>query len=178
MAKVFIGIDPGLSGYIVVLESKHDVWSADPFPVIHVVTSRKTKGRVPNIPGLYHLIKRVRVNFRGCQIVAGVERVGPMPGSSKAMFHFGGAYFSVQAVLSYATIPYELVEPKVWLKHFGLQKTNKEKSLLKAGQLFPAVDLSLKQHLDKAEGLLIARYVADMHEAAFQKAIVMNRREV
>lgn len=152
---IYVGVDPGLSGYIVALRGTQDLILEEPFPCV-----QSNRGRTLNVPALVFIFDNLR-KMKGERIIAGVERVGPTMGV-KAMFHFGGTYFSAQTALACYGIPFVLVEPKVWMKHFGLLKTPKDKSRLVAGQLFPGVELHLKKHVDKAEAILIARYMAEL----------------
>lgn len=160
---IYIGVDPGLTGYIVALKGPQEVVLAEPFPCV-----QSNRGRTLNVPALVVIFEKL--GKHGSQVMAAVERVGPTMGA-KAMFHFGGTYFSTQTALSCFGIPYVLVEPKVWMKHYGLLKSPKDKSRLVAGQLFPGVELHLKKHTDKAEAILIARYMADINNSANRKRL-------
>lgn len=169
----YVGVDPGMSGYIAVLDLPgKKVLEVHPFPVVKVA-----KGRAPNIPALTGIVRTIEESYMGA--IAAVERVGPTQGS-KAMFHFGGTYFAIQTALSYAKIPYVLVEPKEWLSHFSLSRSSKEKSVLVAGQLFPDISFVTdrgRKEIDKAEAVLIARW---MHDKAQESLICkrIRRREV
>lgn len=163
----YLGIDPGINGHLVLLEGKYKVLMTVPVPVIEVA-----KGRMLDVPGLWQVVDSIRVKHHS-SLVAGIERVGPTMGI-KAMFNFGGVYFSLQTALVAASIPFEFIEPKVWLKHFQLSGSTKHKSRMVAGTLFPTESFVLKKDIDKAEATLIARYLADTHS----DKITMRRREI
>jgi hypothetical protein len=153
----YLGIDPGINGHIVLLQDRYKVLLSEPIPVVHI-----GKGRVLDVRALYDLLNHVRISYGG-DVVAGLERVGPTMGI-KAMFNFGGVYFATQMALTACGIPFEFVEPKVWLRHFTLAGSDKDKSRVVAGNLFPAESFKLKKDIDRAEATLIARYVADTHK--------------
>ena len=157
--RYYIGVDPGMSGYVAVLDNWYELILTEPFPCVAA-----RKGRTIDVPAVARMFTKMKeeLPFTNKGYMAGIERVGPMPGSAKAMFHFGGSYFAIQVALCAASIPVELIEPRVWMKKFSLLKTPKDASRAVAGRLYPAEDFSLKtKHVDKAEAVLIARYLAE-----------------
>lgn len=166
----YIGVDPGLSGYIAVLNNRYELILTAPFPCVEA-----KKGRTIDVPAVARLFLEMRSQLPvDALCMAAVERVGPAPvGGAKANFHFGGAYFAIQVALSAATIPFELVEPKAWMKKYSLIKLPKDASRAVAGRLYPKEDFSLKsKHVDKAEAVLIARYLAEKDRG---KSILIRR---
>jgi len=61
-------------------------------------------------------------------------------------------------VFSIGLITYMDVTPAKWKKHFGLS-SEKEQSRAMASKMFPEAALHLKKHHDRAEALLLARYL-------------------
>ena len=79
-----------------------------------------------------------------------------------SMFNFGVSFGYIQGVIEAFEIPYELVSPQKWKKHFGLDN-DKSKSIAKCKHLFPGVSLLPTERCRKdsdgmAEALLIALY--------------------
>lgn len=107
--------------------------------------------------------------------VAIIERVGPMPrdGAVQA-FRFGSAYAAVKVSVAMGGVPYHLVTPAAWKRHFKLAggKEGKEQSRALALQLFPAsAELFARKKDDgRAEAALLARYCAEKLMPAAQVA--------
>ena len=92
-----------------------------------------------------------------CEVV--LERVSAMSGQgSSSVFSFGDTYGVCRAVLAMSGHPMHLVTPMAWKKHFNLDR-DKEKSRALAVRLFPRAELHLKKHADRAEALLMARFL-------------------
>jgi hypothetical protein len=93
-----------------------------------------------------------------------VERVGSMPRQGvSSTFRFGHASGIVIGVLAALRIPYTLVAPTVWKKHFKLS-SDKEQSRALALRLFPqSVGLfARKKDHNRAEAALLARFGASL----------------
>jgi crossover junction endodeoxyribonuclease RuvC len=87
-----------------------------------------------------------------------VERAGPMPAQGLgSTFKFGTVYGQVLGALQAAMIPYKLVTPTRWKRHFGLDR-EKEASRRVAIERFPyaAHEFSLVKSHGRAEAALIA----------------------
>jgi hypothetical protein len=74
------------------------------------------------------------------------------------MFSFGDSYGVCRAVITCLNLRTTLVSPAAWKRHFKLDK-DKESSRAMAIRLFPEAPLNLKKHADRAEALLMARYL-------------------
>lgn len=143
MNRVYIGIDPGLSGAMGVI-SPHGTF-AIPFDEEEYVTTLNSC-----IDEKY-------------AIRAVVEHVGAMPKQGVAStFKFGANFGWIQGVLFALGIPYELVRPQKWKKEFSCT-SDKNTSVAVARRLFPSVSLLAtprckKPHDGMAEALLMAEY--------------------
>ena len=137
---IYIGIDPGASGGIGVIDTNE---GANAFPysdfALQQILSHHSKAKVI------------------------VEKVGAMPGQGvTSMFNFGKAYGYILGALEMLQISYELVTPKTWKKEFGLS-SDKKQSIDCCKRLFPTVELRRTSHCRKdhdgmAEALLMAEY--------------------
>lgn len=137
----YIGIDPGKSGAMAIINGK-------------MVTT------IPFDEEAY-ADALARVDEKNAFAI--VERVSAMPGQGvTSMFSFGENYGFIQGLLTAYNIPYELVMPRVWKKEFGVT-SDKNTSIAVAKRLFPDVSLKRTERCKKdddgiAEALLIAAF--------------------
>jgi len=142
---VYIGIDPGVSGGIAVLDANGGV--------VELL-------KMPSTPqDLLETLGRYREGSR-CVL----ERVGGMPGNGgSAMFNFGKGFGHLQMALLALGIATDEVTPNKWEKSYQLGSSGKytktewkNKLKAKAQQLFPT--LGRKITLATCDALLIAEY--------------------
>ena len=144
-----IGIDPGASGALVVLEDDVPIeWTL--MPTMKVGSATRVNGA--SVARFVHESKAEHVF---------IEQVGAMPGQGVAsMFNFGHSAGTVLGVVAALMIPYTMVTPQSWKKAAGLSGTDKDAARARALQLWPDW-----RELDKkgagqalADAALIARY--------------------
>ena len=149
---VFIGVDPGLSGAIVVLDSAGELVELADMPTQMTTTGR----REINAACLADLLRK----YPGAP--AAVERVGARPGESATSgFSFGFSQGSILAVLAVLGHPVRLVQPASWKRWAGIPAgADKQASIGVAARLLPtaARHLTLKKHDGRADALLIGLY--------------------
>ena len=139
----FIGIDPGKSG------------------ALAVVSGVLGNYAIPFDEGEY--INAIRSAQREGMVLAVVEHVGAMPKQGvSSTFAFGQNFGWILGVLSAFEVPYELVRPQKWKKHFSCT-SDKNTSIQVARRLFPDVSLMKTERCSKphdgiAEALLMASY--------------------
>jgi crossover junction endodeoxyribonuclease RuvC len=148
-----IGIDPGCSGAVVLLDNGHPVeWEL--MPVLKVGKNTRVNGAA---------LAAFLLPWADAHVY--LEHVGAMPGQGSAsMFTFGHAAGVVEGVLSGLGIPYTLVSPLAWKKRAGLIGTDKDAARSRAIQLWPAWrDLDTKAKGQAfADAALIAMYGREM----------------
>lgn len=85
-------------------------------------------------------------------------------GGISSAFTFGTTFAAPQAFCAALDIPYSLVPPMNWKKHFSLIKKDKDASRSTAVQLYPEAKdlLKFKKDHNRADALLIARYGAEV----------------
>jgi crossover junction endodeoxyribonuclease RuvC len=150
MSMLTIGVDPGLSGAIAVLDNTGELVTVADLPFVHDKSLAWVSGDVLQVMLLNAL--------QGRPARAYVERVGSMPGQGVASsFQFGCGFGSILSVLQTMLISMALVTPAVWKRSYGLDK-DKHSSLHKARLMWPRADLRLIKHDGRAEALLIAEY--------------------
>lgn len=143
-----LGVDPGLTGALALLDADGQPELVADLPVIR-------DGRLAWIDG-GALQNTLLDALRGRPCRAVVERVSAMPKQGIASaFNFGVGIGSVLAVLQTLRLPLEFVTPAAWKGAMGLGR-DKRASLDKARLLFPTADLSLAKHDGRAEALLLA----------------------
>ena len=155
---IIIGIDPGVSGGISILENKKVI---DIFEMPTMIDGKKNKKQV-NGSQITNIIKE-EINKKK-EIIVVVEHVNAMPGQGvTSMFNFGQSFGVIKGVCAALSLPIYFVRPTKWKKHFNLIKTNKEASRTKVIEVYPEISskLSRKKDSNKADAILIARYFND-----------------
>lgn len=152
MSKVIIGIDPGCSGAIVVLNSSGTYQNAILTPTVKVGTKTRVNGAA-----VASFLRAFDLN--GAE--AFLEQVGAMPGQGvSSMFTFGHAAGCVEGILQGLLIPYSLVTPQAWKKTAGLIGSDKDAARSRAIQLYPSLRILDQKAKGQAvaDALLIARH--------------------
>ena len=155
---IIIGIDPGVSGAISIMENKKVIEIHD-MPTM--IDGKKNKKQV-NGSQVANIIKE-KLN-QNKEIIVVVEHVNAMPGQGvTSMFNFGQSFGVIKGVCSALRLPIYFVRPTKWKKHFNLIKTNKDASRTKVIEVYPDISskLSRKKDSNRADAILIARYFND-----------------
>ena len=150
-----IGIDPGLSGGVAILE-KNKVLKLFDMPVM---PEGKKNKRQLNSAQLAKIIKDNIINNE--EVVVIVEQVNAMPGQGvTSMFNFGQTFGAIKGICAALGLPIFFVRPAKWKKHFELINSSKDSSRTKAIEMYPNLsnDLSKKKDVNKSDAILIARY--------------------
>jgi crossover junction endodeoxyribonuclease RuvC len=155
---IIIGVDPGISGAISILENKKVI---EVYDTPTMIEGKKNKRQV-NGAQVANIIKQ-RLNDKQ-EVAVAVEHVNAMPGQGvTSMFNFGQSFGVIKGVCSALSIPIYFIRPTKWKKHFNLIKTNKDASRTKAIEVYPEISskLSRKKDSNRADAILIARYFND-----------------
>ncbi len=152
---MIVGIDPGLSGCVVMLDAELQYQCHLHMPTMKVGTKNRVNGAA-----LAAFLRAQPLRH------AYLELVGAMPGGGErkmgaaSAFSFGHGAGVVEGLLQGVGIPYTLVPPATWKKRAGLQGTDKDAARTRAIQLHPGIrDLDLKgKGQALADALLIARF--------------------
>ena len=143
---IYIGIDPGKKGGIALIDVRE---GGERIVTVYTYTDDTLK----------ELCSRVC----GTPTFCIVEKVSAMPRQGvTSTFHFGQSFGYILGVLEAHRIPYQLVTPKTWKRHFGLSD-DKTRSIETAKHLFPNSSLlpTPKCRVESdgmAEALLMALY--------------------
>jgi len=153
-----IGIDPGLSGGIAILDDKKVIELFD----MPVMPDGKKNKRQLNSALLVKLIKDNIKNLEDTVMV--VEQVNAMPGQGvTSMFNFGQTFGAIKGICAALGLPIFFVRPAKWKKHFELINSSKDSSRTKAIEMYPSISeqLSKKKDVNKSDAILIARYYSE-----------------
>lgn len=147
-----VGIDPGASGALVILNEAPKVQKIFPF--------RKILGTEIDMTELPDVIR----GWWGSDTLIFMEDVHALPrDASKYAFVFGENTGIIKGLLFANKYPFEEIFSQKWQRHFGLgdkypsKTARKNAQKAKAQELFP----DIKVTLDIADALLIARYGYD-----------------
>ena len=150
-----IGIDPGLSGAIAILQEKKVVGIFD----MPVMAEGKKNKRQLNSAQLVNIIKQHIDSNEDVVVV--VEQVNAMPGQGvTSMFNFGQTFGAIKGVCAALDLPIFFVRPSKWKKYFELINSSKDSSRTKVIEMYPSLSnqLSKKKDVNKSDAILIARF--------------------
>ena len=153
-----IGIDPGLSGGIAILD---DLKIFDIYDMPIMSEGKKNKNQL-NSAQLVNIIKKNIITNGDTFLI--VEQVSAMPGQGvTSMFNFGQTFGSIKGICAALNLPIFFVRPAKWKKHFDLINSSKDASRTKVIEMYPSISprLSKKKDVNKADAILIARYFRD-----------------
>lgn len=148
-----LGVDPGASGALVILETTTGDLTVLDMPTVEIKRGARMVRQV-SAQLLVDLLSPFQIGH------AYIEKVGAMPGQGvSSMFAFGRAAGVVEGVLAGLRVPLTFVTPQEWQK--ALRVTGgKDGARHRATQLFPAGStyFSRKKDDGRADAALIAKY--------------------
>jgi crossover junction endodeoxyribonuclease RuvC len=151
MIKYRIGVDPGLSGAVVVI-SPTELKIFD-MPTMTVERNGKSKRQV-SASELAQIFSNY--NSNDCHVY--VEKVSAMAGQGvTSVFSFGRSFGMIEGILAAFRLPVTYVAPATWVKAVG-RGQGKDASRARAMELFPEnqADFKLKKFDGRADAALIA----------------------
>lgn len=146
-----IGIDPGASGAVAILQRDGGLVQVFDMPCVEVVVGGKAKRRIS--PEMLAAELRLYADA-----AAYVEQVGAMPGQGvTSMFSFGESLGLARGVLAGLGVPVQLVPPTRWKRSLNLN-AGKDGARALAAATWPAQAAEFRRVKDdgKAEAALIA----------------------
>ena len=155
---IIIGIDPGISGAISILENKKIL---EVYDTPTMIEGKKNKRQI-NSAHVTNIIKERLSNEK--EVIVVVEQVNAMPGQGvTSMFNFGQSFGVIKGICAALGLPIYFVRPAKWKKHFNLIKTNKDASRTKVIEAYPEISgkLHRKKDSNRADAILIALYFND-----------------
>ena len=158
---IIIGIDPGISGAISIIENKKIL---EVYDTPTMIDGKKNKKQV-NGAQITNIIKEWLNKDK--EVIVVVEHVNAMPGQGvTSMFNFGQSFGVIKGICSALSLPIYFVRPMKWKKHFNLIKTNKDASRTKVIEVYPEISnkLSRKKDANKADAILIASFYYETYK--------------
>ncbi|RZO49449.1 MAG: crossover junction endodeoxyribonuclease [Candidatus Pelagibacterales bacterium] len=155
---IIIGIDPGISGAISILENKKIL---EVYDTPTMIDGKKNKRQINSAQVTNIIRERLK---DGKEITVVVEHVNAMPGQGvTSMFNFGQSFGVIKGICAALSLPIYFVRPAKWKKHFNLIKTNKDASRTKVIEAYPQISdkLHRKKDSNRADAILIALYFSD-----------------
>lgn len=149
---IYIGIDPGFTGGIAVLDKDAAIIELEDMPVIKVGKKNELDG-----PEIVNILTNARVLAK-CHVF--IEKCQSMPGQGIASTgRYMEGYGRLRGICEGLSLPYTLVHPKTW-KKIMMPDMLKEKgqSIIRVKQLYPDIDLPRKKDHGKSDAVLIGRY--------------------
>lgn len=139
------GIDPGAKGAIALL------YKEKAFVYDMPMLGKEVNGR--EVAALFKDFKPEHIFL---------EQVNSFGMGRTSAYNFGQGVGILKGVIAALEIPYTLITPQKWKKHFGLSK-EKDRSRLLATRLYPIMaDKFIRKKDDgRAEAILIAKYGKD-----------------
>jgi crossover junction endodeoxyribonuclease RuvC len=178
---VNVGIDPGLTGAVCIMESAQKIRFRDT-PTLEVKVGKSLKNQM-DAHSCASILEELQ-HEHGQELFVTIEKVAPMPSFNRdgveerrtmgvtSAFNFGMGFGMWIGICAALDIPYQLVHPRTW-KASMLSDMGKEKdaSRIKAMQLFPwtAKDLARKKDHGRADALLLAAYGSRYGDKEWEK---------
>ena len=153
-----IGIDPGLSGGIAILD---DLTIYDIFDMPVMSEGKKNKNQL-NSAQLVNILNKHVLKKENTFVI--VEQVSAMPGQGvTSMFNFGQTFGSIKGICAALGLPIFYVRPAKWKKHFELINSSKDASRTKVIEMYPSLSgqLAKKKDVNKSDAILIARFYSE-----------------
>lgn len=129
-----------------------------------LVSFKDKRGHTNSPELIVHLIKKWD-DKTAYPLTVVIENVGPMPGEGiMSAAKFAGSIWLMRTAAIALGIPYVMVTPQKWKKHYGLAK-EKDLARQKALHLWPerADWIKFKKNHDRAEAALMGKYGLELN---------------
>ena len=160
---IIIGIDPGVSGAICIL---NDGKIIDLYEMPTMIDGKKNKKQV-NGAEITNIINKELINKKDAKVV--IEHVSAMPGQGvTSMFNFGQSFGVLKGICAALKLPVYFIRPVKWKKHFNLINTEKDASRTKVIEVFPYISsrISKKKDANKADAILLASFFFETYKSS------------
>ena len=160
---VFLGVDPGLTGCVCVLDPETNEVQFHDAPTLQIKVGKTLK----NVLDANRMVQILKDASAGRQVMVTIEKVQAMPGGGErtmgatSAFNFGMGYGLWLGILAALELPFQTVHPATWkARVMGGYGKEKDASRMVAMQHYPraAKDLARKKDHGRADSLMIARW--------------------
>ena len=149
--KYRIGIDPGISGALSLLDENLHCIAVEDMPTVLLSNKRKQVNAAE--------LGKILSSWKRTELTVYLEQVSAMPKQGvSSMFSFGTSYGIVIGVVSALQIPLKNILPVKWKRQAELIGKPKDYARTLAQRLYPELNLSRKKDIGRADAILIARY--------------------
>ena len=159
--KCFLGVDPGVTGALALLDEHGKLLSIWDMPTMPWGAGGKK--RTVDATALSSIFYHLPCSREDVHVF--VERVSAMPNpktgtgmGATSAFNFGMGFGVLLAAIRIHFGEPTLVVPTVWKRHHNLLKTEKDASRVMAQEKFPTASLARKKDIGRADSLMIAAY--------------------
>ena len=161
MSKLYIGIDPGLDGGVVVLDGDGSITMAGTMP-----TRKLVKGRRTDVEQLHEMLVD---GWGSCRKAAILEDPGGHAPSAAGLRSMSMSFATVETILRLGGTPYHIVNPKTWQSAFwkrpklpkGTKYDTKAAALEAARRIWPSEDWTVGRGRKPHDGLIDAALIAE-----------------
>ena len=164
MTKYFIGIDPGLTGAIALVDDAGVFCELVDLPIkVKYCTKQGAIKNCIDAVKLEDMLNSFIAEY-GDGIIVFLEDVHGRGGwSAPISFGLGETIGALNATLNIVGLEVNWITPTFWKKYFKVT-SNKEGTLAKANSMYPEARkyISRKKDHNRAEALLIARYAVEI----------------
>ena len=160
---IIIGVDPGISGAISIIENKKIV---EVYDTPTMIEGKKNKRQINGSQLFNEISVRIK-NIPKKEVLIVMEQVSAMPGQGvTSMFNFGQSFGVIKGICSAMQLPMYFVRPAKWKKYFNLINSEKDASRTKAIEVFPYFSSQLlrKKDSNKADAILIASFYYETYK--------------
>ena len=154
---MYLGIDPGFSGALAVLDDKLNIIHYQDMPIIEVAKKREL-----NEPELHNIVQRFSPKYDN--LIVGIEKSQTLPGQGiVSTGRYMASYGFLRGLCVGLGLPYVLIRPPSWKKAM-LADMPKEKgsSIQKVNQIYPEIKLTRKKDHGISDAILIARFMSTL----------------
>jgi crossover junction endodeoxyribonuclease RuvC len=147
-----LGVDPGLSGAVAILDTKNDTLDVCDMPLGQITLSSGKKRNELNDAALACIIKGYKPD---CAVL---EIVSARPGEGvSSVFRFGASWGVVRGILATLEIPVDMMRPQEWQTKARLPRGD-HAAILRASQVFPHAAHHFARKMDhgRADAALMA----------------------
>jgi len=179
--KLFLGVDPGITGCVAAISSTGGYVGFFDMPTIEkpgkakAGTKAKVKRKVDGNELYNQLLGLIDISPTEVVLVLEGQAAMPPPKGGKSigaasLMSLGHTYGAIEAAIQIAGVKYEIVYPRTWKGKWkipGEKNGGKKYALSIARMLFPKAPLKLMKHHNRAEALLLARYAFEYYSEEF-----------
>lgn len=153
----FLGIDPGLSGAIALIDGKGKLITLHDTPTITVKRGQKNKNEYL----IGHMVTILKSMRSFGNVHCAIENIHSMPGQGvTSMFSMGTGFGMWLGMLAALEIPHTRIEPVIWKRAMKIPGgSEKSASIVIAQRLFPRASLQRKKDHGRADAILLAEHL-------------------